>query len=166
NEALCDRPARGAPSFENIASSLHSELAMAPYFHRDLCKHVKVSTQVSSRREHALKRNPPSVLTAFAIAVIVTARAVLKSTGECAKVAACLFACGGLEAIQTVEDIGSGVDVGRRALGAVHAHLPRRAILATSKGDGQFLHHRRGPTRPCRPRLSNSLRLFSGGDVD
>ncbi|EJK75365.1 hypothetical protein THAOC_02909, partial [Thalassiosira oceanica] len=96
-----------------------------------------VSTQVSSRREHALKRNPPSVLTAVAIAV--KARAVLKSTGECAKVAACLFACGGLEAIQTVEDIGSGVDVGRRALGAVHAHLPRRAILATSKGDRQLL---------------------------
>ncbi|EJK47237.1 hypothetical protein THAOC_34059, partial [Thalassiosira oceanica] len=97
----------------------------------------KVSAQGSSCREHALKRNPPSVLTAVALAV--TATTVLKSTGECAKVAACLFACGGLEAIQTVEDIGSGVDVGRRALGAVHAHLPRRAILATSKGDGQFL---------------------------
>jgi len=51
-------------------------------------------------------------------------------------VAACLLARGGLEAIQTVEDIGSVVDVARRALGTLHARLPRRAIL---EGDRQLL---------------------------
>merc|ERR1719396_10151 len=67
---------------------------------------------------------------------MTTTTAMLKPTGKCAKVAACLLARGGLEAIQTVEDIGRGVNVGSRALGAVHAHLPRRAIL---KGDRQLL---------------------------
>ena len=73
-----------------------------------------------------------------------------------AKVAARILARGGLESIQAVEDIGSGVDVGRRALGAVHAHFPRRAFRQSFFASSTRSHS------TISPSVVNSLRLFSG----
>ena len=61
---------------------------------------------------------------------------------EFAEVATRLHARGSLEVFETVEDLRSRVDVRRRTLSAVDAHLPLGAVL---EGDRQFLPVAGGP---------------------